>query len=243
MVSFLSTHVFINFMSDLNLELSFLFMLIPYHRIQQILSDNKIVITGAFHLGAHECEELTFYQQLNLAATDIIWLDAIPQKVAEAQQRGIPNVYHAVVTDKENEEVTFHVSNNGQSSSVLEFGTHAQEHPWVIYVDHLIQKSTTIRSFVAQHSIDMPKHNFWNFDIQGAELMALHGAGELIHTAAAIYLEVNERELYKGCGLIGELDTFLSGYGFTRVATEMTVHGWGDALYIRQSKPHENNSQ
>lgn len=215
----------------------YIYMLIPYHRIQRILAEKQIVITGAFHLGAHECEELSFYQQLNLAPTDVIWLDAIPQKVTEAQQRGIPNVHHAVITDKDDEEVTFHISSNGQSSSVLEFGTHAQEHPWVTYIDNIVQKSTTIRSFVATHQIDMPKHNFWNFDIQGAELMALHGAGDLIQTAAAIYLEVNEKELYKGCGLIGEIDTLLSGYGFTRVDTEMTIHGWGDALYIKQSKP------
>jgi len=222
--------------------MEFLFMLIPYHRVQQILSEHHIVIKGAFHLGAHECEELAFYQQLGLSSSDVIWIDAIPQKVTEAQQRGISNVYHAVITDKDNEDVTFHISSNGQSSSVLEFGTHAQEHPWVTYVEDIVQKSTTLRSFVIQHSIDMPKHNFWNFDIQGAELMALKGAGDLIQTAAAIYLEVNEKELYKGCGLIGDLDTLLLEYGFTRVATEMTVHGWGDALYLRQSKPAENTS-
>jgi FkbM family methyltransferase len=213
-------------------------MLIPYHQINQILTDNGIQITGAFHIGAHECEELGFYQQLKLAPSDIIWIDAIPQKVTEAQQRGIPNVFHAVITDKDDEEVTFHISNNGQSSSVLEFGTHAQEHPWVTYIDNIVQKSTTIQSFVTKHQIDMPTHNFWNFDIQGAELMALHGAGDLIRTADAIYLEVNEKELYKGCGLIEEIDRCLNEYGFTRVKTEMTVHGWGDALYIRVSIPY-----
>ena len=211
------------------------YMLIPHHRIQRILAANNISITGAFHIGAHECEELSFYQQLHLPSTDVIWLEAIPQKVAEAKQRGIPNVYHAVVTDKDDEEVTFHISNNDQSSSVLEFGTHAQEHPWVTYVENITQKCTTIRSFVQQNQINLSNYNFWNFDIQGAELMALKGAGDLIKSAGAIYLEVNEKELYKGCGLIGEIDAFLLGYGFTRVDTEMTVHGWGDALYVRQS--------
>ena len=208
-------------------------MLIPYQRIKDILTEHRISITGAFHIGAHECEEIPFYQQLNLSLNDVVWVDAIPQKIKEAKERCIPNVYHAVVTDKDDEEVTFHVSNNGQSSSVLEFGTHAQEHPWVTYVENIVQKSTTIRSFVQQNQIDLSKHNFWNFDIQGAELMALRGAGDLIKTAAAIYLEVNEKELYKGCGLISEIDSMLAGYGFTRVATEMTVHAWGDALYVR----------
>jgi hypothetical protein len=63
--------------------------------------------------------------------------------------------------------------------------------------------------------------------------MALKGATQSIQYAKAIYLEVNEKELYKNCGLITEIDTFLSTYNFKRVLTNMTPHGWGDALYIR----------
>ena len=74
--------------------------------------------------------------------------------------------------------------------------------------------------------------NFWNFDIQGAELMALKGAIHSIRYAKALYLEVNEKELYKNCGLIGEIDAFLYNYHFKRVITNITQHGWGDALYI-----------
>jgi len=209
-------------------------MLIPYHEISEILNAHNIQITGALHIGAHECEELDFYKQLNLTPSNLIWIDALPQKVTEATQRGIPNVYHAVITDKDNDNIIFHVANNGQSSSVLEFGTHEQEHPSVKYVDTLQQVSTTIRTFVEKYHIDITKHNFWNLDIQGAELMALHGAGDLIKSAAAIYLEVNERLLYKGCGLIGDIDTFMEERGFIRVKTSMTIHGWGDALYIKQ---------
>ena len=46
-------------------------------------------------------------------------------------------------------------------------------------------------------------------------------------------VQVNVDELYKTCGLIGEIDTFLAQYKFQRVLTNMTPHGWGDALYIR----------
>ena len=48
-----------------------------------------------------------------------------------------------------------------------------------------------------------------------------------------MYLEVNEKELYKNCGLINEIDAFLANYGFKREITCMTPHGWGDALYIK----------
>ncbi len=62
--------------------------------------------------------------------------------------------------------------------------------------------------------------------------MALKGAIKSIQHAKALYLEVNEKELYKGCGLMPEIDEFLSQYNFKRVLTHMTHHGWGDALYV-----------
>jgi FkbM family methyltransferase len=207
-------------------------MLISFSDINAILLSNNISIDGAFHIGAHDCEELTFYNQLGLKNEEVVWIDAIPKKVVDARNKGIPNVYNAVITDKDYEDVIFNVSNNGQSSSVLEFGTHSIEHPWVVYVDKIQQKSITIDTFFEKNNIDASKYNFWNFDIQGAELMALKGAIKSIQHAKALYLEVNEKELYKNCGLITEIDTFLSNYNFKRVLTDMTPHGWGDALYI-----------
>lgn len=210
-------------------------MLITFEEINQILLSKKINITGGFHIGAHECEELSFYNDLKLKNEDVLWVEAIPSKVDEAKNRDIPNVYNAVITDQDDKEIVFNISNNGQSSSVLDFGTHSQEHPWVVYVDKIHQKSITIDTFFERNNIDPSKYNFWNFDIQGAELMALKGATQSIKYAKAIYLEVNERELYKNCGLIGEIDEFLSQYNFKRVLTNMTSHGWGDAFYILEN--------
>jgi FkbM family methyltransferase len=207
-------------------------MLISFEEINKILLNRNININGCFHIGAHECEELSFYNQLGLKLEDIIWVDAIPSKVNEAIDRGIPNVYNAVITDKNDEEIIFNISNNVQSSSVLEFGTHSHEHPWVVYIDKIKQTSITVDTFFERNNIDASKYNFWNFDIQGAELMALKGATKSIKHAKALYLEVNEKELYKNCGLISDIDVFLSQYNFKRVLTNMTIHGWGDALYI-----------
>jgi FkbM family methyltransferase len=207
-------------------------MLISFEEINNILVSKNIIVNGSFHIGAHECEEIEFYNKLCIKNENIIWIDAIPSKVVEARNRGIPNVYNAVITDKDDQDIDFNISNNVQSSSVLEFGTHAQEHPWVTYVDKVQLKSTTVDTFFERNNIDASKYDFWNFDIQGAELMALQGAIKSIKYAKAIYLEVNEKELYKNCGLINEIDTFLSKYNFNRVLTNMTEHGWGDALYI-----------
>jgi uncharacterized protein YunC (DUF1805 family) len=207
-------------------------MLISFEEIRDMLQKYSIDISGAFHIGAHECEEMEFYNKMGIPAEKIVWIDAIASKVDNAIQRGIPNIYHAVVTDKDGEEVIFNIANNFQSSSVLPLGTHLVEHPGIHYTEKVVQNSITINSFFDLHGLDGKAYEFWNFDIQGAELMALKGATKYIAYAKAIYLEVNEKELYVGCGLIDEIDAFLSTYAFKRVITRFTQHGWGDALYI-----------
>jgi len=209
-------------------------MLITFEEVNQIIKSNNINLNGAFHIGAHECEELYCYNYLGIKNEDIVWIDAIPFKVDEAKNRGIPNVYNAVITDKDDEPVTLNITNNIQSSSVLELGTHLQEHPDVFNTAMFHSKSITIDTFFKRNNIDASKYDFWNFDIQGAELMALKGAIKSIKYAKVIYLEVNEKELYKNCGLLNEIDDFLLNYNFKRVFTRMTPHGWGDALYILQ---------
>ena len=207
-------------------------MLIKCQEINDFLLSKNININGIFHIGAHQCEEMGFYNKLGIKKEDIVWIDAIPANVAAVTNRGIPNVYTAVITDKDDEEIVFNISNNVQSSSVLELGTHSQEHPGIVYVDKIHVKSITIYTFFERNNIDASKYDFWNFDIQGAELMALTGASESLKYARVLYLEVNEKELYKNCGLMNEIDTYLSKYNFKRVLTNITEHGWGDALYI-----------
>lgn len=210
-------------------------MLISYDEINIILASRNIDITGALHVGAHECEELPFYIKLGLKPQDIIWIDAIPSKVLEMRNKGIPNIYNNVISAKDDETTIFNVSNNIQSSSILELGTHLHEYPNIFYTNKITQKSITIDSFFKRNSINPSKFNFWNFDIQGAELLALHGAQDSLKYVQALYLEVNEKELYKNCGLINDIDVFLSKYNFKRVITSMTTCGWGDALYVIDS--------
>ena len=64
-------------------------------------------------------------------------------------------------------------------------------------------------------------------------MLALKGASKYIQHVKAMYLEVNEKKLYKNCGLIADIDLFLSDFGFKRVLTDITQYGWGDALYIK----------
>lgn len=209
-------------------------MLIEGNIIKNILFENNININGALHIGAYECEELPFYKYcLNIEENDIIWIEANKDKVEENIKNGKINIYNALITDKDNENTKFNISNNGQSSSILELETHKIEYPKISYISDTIINSITIDSFYKKNNLNPEKYNFWNLDIQGAELLALKGAVNSIKYAKALYLEVNEKELYKNCAFINEIDDFLKAYNFKRVITYITKHGWGDALYIK----------
>lgn len=210
-------------------------MLIPIAELQDIIKKYNIKVTGVLHIGAHECEEMDAYKTIGLVQEDIIWIDAIHRNVYKAKIRGIPNVYTAIITDKDDVEVKFNVTNNTQSSSVLELHTHKISHPDVVYIDSFTEQSITVDSFFERNNLDATKCNLWNIDIQGAELLALKGGVESLKHVDILYLEVNEKELYKDCALIGDIDEFVGRLGFKRIITNMTINGWGDAIYVRSS--------
>lgn len=208
-------------------------MLIPQKEITELLTEHKVNITGVLHIGAHDCEERAFYLALGLTDADILWIDAVEEKVKQAKLKGIPHIYNAVISERDNQVVKFNIANNIQSSSILELGTHLTEHPWVHYTGSDTRLTTTLDTFFKTQALDSKKCNFWNIDIQGAELLALKGAPESLKNADVLYLEVNEKELYVNCALINQLDDFLATYKFKRVKTVMTKHGWGDAIYVK----------
>lgn len=208
-------------------------MLISKEEIKKYFKEHNIVITGVLHVGAHECEELSAYEYLGIPSRYVIWIDALPDKVEQQKKRGIPNVYQAVISDTDGEHVVFKRTNNNQSSSILEFGTHENSYPWCVVTERILMSTNKIDTFMKMHNLNASKYNFWNFDIQGAELKALIGGEESLKNVNAIYLEVNTEEVYKGCAKMSDIDTFLSYRGFKRVITLIVKEGWGDALYVK----------
>jgi len=207
-------------------------MLISLEELQKKYS---LRIHSVLHIGAHECEEIDAYFRVGVKPESIIWLEANSDIVMNIS-KSIPNVYHAVVSDCI-ETVEFHITNNMQSSSILDLEEHKREHPRVVVVNTRSVTTTTIQDLYQNtDTFKSLEHfpNFVNLDIQGAELKALKGFGDLIDKVDYIYTEVNTKYLYKNCALLHEMDEFLRLKGFERVDTKMTRHGWGDAFYIRR---------
>ena len=198
--------------------------------IQQLVKQFNLQISGILHIGAHECEELNDYERY-LPRTQILWVEALPGKVEFCKNK-YPNllIENAVVSDTV-ETVRFNVSNNGQSSSMLDFGLHSQFHPQVHYVTCFETETKLLKDIICNYNI---QYNFLNLDIQGAELKALKGMEEYLLTVDYIYTEVNSDYVYVGCALITELDDYLLKFGLHRVETKWTDCKWGDAFYIRK---------
>lgn len=207
-------------------------MLIPF---KDIYKQFNLKISGILHVGAHECEELRDYMSHNINPQQIYWVEAMEHKVLLMKSKNVPNIYQAFVDEVDDKEITFNVSNNGQSSSLLEFGTHTIHHPHVKFTETIQGKTKRLDTLIEEHNIPIQHLNFLNFDIQGVELRALKSMEKYLSHVDYIYTEINTDYVYKDCNLVGEIDEYLKQFGFTRVATQIASNfGWGDAFYIKQ---------
>jgi FkbM family methyltransferase len=130
-----------------------------------------------------------------------------------------------------------HVANDTQSSSILAMKTHKEEYPEIDYIKDIQIEVKDIDSWLEANGIEARLYNFLNLDVQGYELMALKGCKVQLDYVDLVYTEVNREELYENCVTVEILDRHLKARGFKRVATVMTRHGWGDALYAKKPYP------
>jgi len=202
-------------------------------KLDDLVTKYNVQFTGVLHVGAHECEEINYYEKY-ISRDKILWIDALTDKVEFCKNK-FPNllIEEAVISDKI-ETVTFNRANNGQSSSFLQLGIHLLHHPHIHYTN-VIEKETQILSNIIEKYDKNINFNFLTMDIQGVELKALKGMGNYLNNIDYIYTEVNLDYVYKDCALISEIDDFLSKYNFIRVETHWCMdYQWGDAFYIKK---------
>lgn len=189
-------------------------------------------IKGVLHVGAHMCEELERYHEY--ASKNIIWIEADPETCERARKKHPDErILNYLVTDEDDTQHTFNVANNNESSSILNFGTHKVYHADVAYIGKKILLSKRIDTIYKENEIAEDFANFLNIDIQGAELLALKGMGELIRHFDYVYVEVNTEEVYENCALLDDLKEFMKTKGFEMVLLAMTSCKWGDAFFVR----------
>jgi FkbM family methyltransferase len=200
----------------------------------EIVRKYRIHPKGILHLGAHLGEEAAAYQEQGVDR--VLWVEANPALMPLLRRAVEPlghRVYQGVVSTNAGERVEFKITNNGQSSSYLDLGTHASHYPGIHVVETATMETTTVAHIYRELGIEEDAFDFVNLDLQGSELDALHGMGPLLERFDTVYAEVNEEALYEGSPLLPDIDRFLHGRGFTRRALRMSRAPWGDALYVR----------
>jgi FkbM family methyltransferase len=199
--------------------------------ITDLVERHHIDLGTVLHLGAHLGEEAADYERAG--ARHVVWVEAAPDvfaRLAVAVEPFGHRALQALISDRDGQEVDFHLSDNdGKSSSLLAMKTHLHVHPDVAVIGSTRLGTTTVDTLCAHHTIGPV--DLLTMDLQGAELLALRGATETLRSVRFVYTEVNVDELYAGCAQLDEIDEQL--VGFVRMETALTPHGWGDAFYVR----------
>ena len=194
-----------------------------------IIKETNIKIKGVIHIGAYDGLEKNKYNLLNVE--NVIWIEANPNYLERLKNNVGNDTIIIAAIGNENKKTLLNVANNEQSSSILDFGTHLEEHPGIDFIGKIEVDMKRMVDVIKDYKINISLYNFLSIDVQGYELEVMKGFEQLIDKFDFIYTEVNEKELYKNCPLITDLDDYLKKFEFERINTYMTHHGWGDAVY------------
>lgn len=182
------------------------------------------------HVGAHIAEESGLYRSLGLGR--VTWVEANPELAKKIPTLDIgqnDRVYCGAAWSESGVSKVFNITDNLQSSSLLNLSKHKFYYPDIQVSEELAVKTVRLDELI-------PKTDYFmmNLDIQGAELEALRGCGHHMENVKIIYTEVNREHLYENCPLVQEIDEWLKPDGFKRIVTAWTTDGWGDAIYVRR---------
>lgn len=191
-------------------------------------------VTGVIHVGANVGQERDLYAAHDL---NVFWIEPIPEVFAELTQRigAFPKqrASCSLITDVEDGEYRFNISNNnGASSSIFDFAQHTEIWPDVSFERDITLKSTTLPSLLKREHIDLSKYNALVMDTQGSELLILKGAVDILSRFRFIKTEVADFESYQNCCRLPDMDNFLLHHQFRRVATHPFAHKEGIGSYF-----------
>jgi len=192
----------------------------------------KVNVKGILHIGAHKCEELETYLKYT-TIDNILWVEAIDSLIKENLEKNSNlKIINAVVSDEDGKDVEFKITNFTNCSSILDLEYHKEIHPNIKVVKTVKKQTKTIQTLYKENNISPLKYNTLIMDIQGAELLALKGMGDLLNNIDIIYVEVNEKELYKGCCTLDNLHKYLVNFNFDRKYLTL-LNGYGNAFYLK----------
>ncbi len=199
---------------------------------KQIIKTHNLSLNGVIHVGGHHGHEISLYKEINTQCPVEIFephpksFEILMNNVQQYQGINAHNVALGLV--ESTMTMFVETANGGQSNSLLPPKKHVEQYPHIRFDSTIQVPVKTLDSF----NLDK-RFNFLSIDVQGFELEVLKGAIKTLTNVDFIICEVNNAELYLGCCMVEEIDSFLHSHGFHRVETDWLGGTWGDALYIK----------
>ena len=206
--------------------------------LEKELKKYNILPQGFIQVGAHLGKEVEIFKNFNKKANIHLFepqkelFQKLKLKYGNDQYVSLNNL--ALGEIKQMQTMYKDINNDSQSSSILEPKEHLKYHSYIefkkdnkekIYVDTL-------------DSFNITDANILCIDVQGYELNVLKGSKTTLNNIEAIMVEINRKELYKGCPHVSEIDNFLNDFNYIRIVTKWwkKTIPWGDALYIKKNR-------
>ncbi len=195
------------------------------------------------HVGANTGQERALYSEYGLR---VLWVEPIAEVFDELvanlasypRQRAI----RALLTDQDDAEYDFGISSNkGQSSSLLPLARHREMWPRIEYVESRRLRGITLQSLFRRERLSARDYQALVLDVQGAELMVLKGAGDLLQEFRFIKAEAADFESYAGGARLDDLQVYLQNAGFAekdrhRSAHDPAIGTYWDVVWERRQK-------
>lgn len=189
---------------------------------------------GIIHVGANVGQEAERYAR---SGQRVVWIEPnpslIPRLRANAEKHRGQSVIEALVSERDGDEVDFHIAgNDGHSSSIFHMKEHRVMFPEVDYVDELRLTTRTLPAVLAEHGIDAVAYDTLVLDTQGAELMVLRGAEAMLGHIRYIQTEAPDFEAYEGCPTRETLVAYLAERGFRLYGVKCFARHAGTGRYF-----------
>jgi FkbM family methyltransferase len=177
-------------------------------------------VRGVVHVGANLGQERDIYQQLGLR---VAWIEPIrevfDQLVSNIAHYKDQRAFCALITDQDDVDYEFNIANNaGESSSIFKFGKHSDVWPEIAYLSVRKLRSTMLTTLFKRESLTPEMYPALVMDVQGAELLVLKGAWQLLTRFKFIKAEAADFEVYVGCPQLHDIKEFLGPLGFEEIA-------------------------
>ena len=176
-------------------------------------------VPGVVHVGANSGQERDFYRDLGLR---VLWIEAINEVFDELVRNiaGHPKQKSlcALLTDRDGAEYQFHIaSNSGASSSIYQFGECLDIWPELSYLSSRTLRSSRLDSLFRREGIQPSDYPALVMDVQGAELLVLKGAGQMLGEFRFVKAEAADFESYIDCAKLEDLRQYLEPWGFKEI--------------------------